>query len=244
METKEYLIQLAEKYETKDFCKEDPSQFLYWYSKEDMIDVEIASFIAAMLSFGNRKQFIPKIKYILELADKKSKSISSWILNSFPDFPSGKEKFYRFYSYDDLCTLFRELRVLIEKNGSLGNALKKNLADEKHPSLILSSFFPESKIVPKGKSSANKRIHMFLRWMVRRNSPVDIGIWDFILPSSLIIPLDTHVIQEAKKLKLIADNAGSSLITAKNLTEQAKKIWPDDPVKLDFALFGLGIDEK
>ena len=80
--------------------------------------------------------------------------------------------------------------------------------------------------------------------MVRQNSPVDLGLWNWILPEDLIIPLDTHVIQEAEKLRLIPENSPASMKTAQKITVQLKQIWPDDPCKGDFALFGLGVDEE
>ena len=84
---------------------------------------------------------------------------------------------------------------------------------------------------------------MYLRWMVRDNSPVDLGLWkDFIDKRTLIMPLDTHVIQESMKLKLL-DNKTSSMKTAMNLTEKMKEIFPDDPLKGDFALFGYGVNK-
>ena len=108
---------------------------------------------------------------------------------------------------------------------------------------IISEGFEKSSIVPKGKNCANKRVHMFLRWMVRQNSPVDLGLWKWFNSCDLIIPLDTHVLQEAAKLGLIPEKSTASLKTAKLITEKLKGIWADDPCKGDFALFGLGISE-
>lgn len=83
---------------------------------------------------------------------------------------------------------------------------------------------------------------MFLRWMVRNDSPVDLGIWnDFIDKRTLIIPLDTHVLQEAQKLGLIGSKTASMNVAIK-LTEKLKNVFPDDPLKGDFALFGYGVN--
>lgn len=247
-ETKEYLISLASKYEVSSFCKEDPSQFLYWYSKDKICDVECASFIASMLSFGSRTQFIPKIKSILELAEKENGCISRWILNGSKNFPSGQKKFYRFYSYDDMRIFFGEISSILEKEKSMGEYFRKKIeSDKKYENSlhqVIYETFPESKIVPKGKNSANKRIFMFLRWMVRQNSPVDLGIWDWYSQKNLLIPLDVHVMQESIKLGLIPEKATASFKTAKLLTEQLKEIWPEDPCRGDFALFGYGVGSK
>jgi uncharacterized protein (TIGR02757 family) len=95
-------------------------------------------------------------------------------------------------------------------------------------------------VIPKDCTSSCKRICMFLRWMVRDNSPVDLGLWtDIIDKRTLIMPLDTHVMQEANRLGLISTKT-TSMSTAIRLTEKLRETFPDDPLKGDFALFGLG----
>ena len=85
---------------------------------------------------------------------------------------------------------------------------------------------------------------MYLRWMVRRNSPVDLGLWNWYSPADLILPLDTHVIQESIRLGLIPEKSSATLKTARAVTNSLKEIWQDDPCKGDFALFGLGVDQN
>lgn len=268
------LCSLADRYEVSSFCDEDPSQFLRWYQpvagRGTVADVEVASFIAAMLAFGNRKQFIPKIRQILETSDRSLGSVTEWLkAGAFKkDFPSGPAKFYRFYSYDDMQIFFGELAGILKKAGSLGEFFRTKMEEGgdtggspvregserprsglkrggDFPLLyeIISQAFPESAIVPKGRTSANKRIHMFLRWMVRRNSPVDLGFWDWADPASLLIPLDVHVMQEAAKLGLIPEGATASRKTAELLTSALAEVFPGDPCRGDFALFGLGVDK-
>ena len=84
---------------------------------------------------------------------------------------------------------------------------------------------------------------MFLRWMVRTSSPVDLGLWTWYSPSDLLIPLDTHVLQESVKLGLIPEGSAGTSKTARKLTDMLKQVWPDDPARGDFALFGLGFDQ-
>ena len=221
-ELQDKLRTLADKYECPSFCDQDPSQFLQHYkSVPDALvaDTEAASFIAAMLAFGSRSQFIPKINEILQMADSFSGTISKWLAGGRfkKDFPHGDKKFYRFYSYDDMQIFFEELAGIIKKSGSMGEYFRKEWegagstptsSAPQTDSLpqIISSSFPKSRIVPKGKNSANKRIHMFLRWMVRQNSPVDLGIWSWYPQSELLIPLDVHVMQQAIELGLIPEN--------------------------------------
>ena len=83
---------------------------------------------------------------------------------------------------------------------------------------------------------------MFLRWMVRRNSPVDLGLWTWFNPADLLIPLDVHVMQQAVNLGLLPENSTASRKTAILLTKELSQVFPNDPCRADFALFGLGIN--
>ena len=157
-------------------------------------------------------------------------------------------KFYRFYSFEDMKVLFRTLAHILKGGALFGEFLRSEFESENPtrsaPERICSVFaraFSDCKIVPKGKSSANKRVHMYLRWMVRRGSPVDLGLWNWYSPADLIIPLDTHVMQEARKFGMLKEGCSAGFKTAQALTEELKKIWPGDPCKGDFALFGLGV---
>ena len=90
--------------------------------------------------------------------------------------------------------------------------------------------------------SAAKRLNMFLRWMVRKGSPVDIGIWsELINQRTLIMPLDTHVIQQAMQLGLLKSKS-ATMVAARRLTEELATFFPEDPLKADFALFGYGVN--
>lgn len=278
-------------------CAALPSQPLPLRPGATTADVECAAFIAAMLAFGNRKQFIPKIREILTTADTRSGTITTWLTAGASDFPRGSAKFYRFYSYDDMHCLFAELARILQQAPTLGNYFQKIYEGEVSPSLqpaapssatlssgvpestadctqptnsctkpaatpqrpaspeaslsqpplpldqLVSQAFPTAAIVPKGKNSANKRIHMFLRWMVRTNSPVDLGIWSWYPKSELLIPLDVHVMEEGINLGLLPPNAKASRKTAVELSEKLSQVFPGDPTRGDFALFGLGVDE-
>lgn len=267
----EKLKVLADKYENVDFIISDPSQFTRRYKKR--VDCEAASFVAAMLSFGSRKQFIPKIDFIFQTAGE---SFAEWILRGggWLKSPTGNDndKFYRFYSYNDMNDLFGELSEILREWKSLGECVKQKWFEAKdcyfeqsrsisnpnrqigggrgisqaggstvYLDTIIANLFPKSRIVSKGKNSANKRTNMFLRWMVRGNSPVDVGLWDWYCPANLLMPLDVHVMHESIKLGLLPKNAKADRKTAIALTQKMKEIWSDDPCKGDFALFGLGI---
>ena len=127
-----------------------------------------------------------------------------------------------------------------EKNSKATDKIEAIVAIE-----ALCVFFAERQvvgIVPKNTSSSCKRICMFLRWLVRNNSPIDLGIWhDFIDKRSLVIPLDTHVLQQANSLELL-NTTSTTMSVARRLTDVLLKIFPDDPLKGDFALFGYGVN--
>ena len=90
------------------------------------------------------------------------------------------------------------------------------------------------------KGGAMKRINMFLRWMVRK-SVVDAGIWNFMKPADLYIPLDVHVARQSRKMGLLTRKS-NDYQAVRELTERLKKLCPDDPVKYDFALFAFGVE--
>ena len=106
---------------------------------------------------------------------------------------------------------------------------------------VIANAFPQCRAVPQKSASANKRTNMFLRWMVRTNSPVDAGLWTWFSPADLLIPLDTHVLRQAKNFGLISERSAATEKTARELTDALKRIWPDDPCRGDFALFGTGV---
>lgn len=239
------LRQYAERYETKDFLPEDPSWFMH--QVEDDKNKETMAFIASCLSYGNRKQFMPKIQAISDMAEK---DVFKWIKEGYfkKDIPDNAGTcFYRLYTQHTIYTLLCALQDILMEYGSLGHFIKSNADDGLSAIKAITSYFASKgieTIIPKNTSSACKRVCMFLRWMVRDNSPVDLGLWSsFIDKRTLIIPLDTHVMQQANRLGLI-DNKTTSMQVAIKLTKRLSEIFQDDPLKGDFALFGYGINNK
>ena len=318
---KKLLRELADTYETREFSAGDPSRIVRQY--RSVRDIEVAAFITAMLSFGKREQFLQKAGMIFVLAGKHP---AQWIRSGAwqSDFPRGTRKFYRFFSYDDMCDLFAALQNILEKHPSFGAYVKKtyeaecaswhktleanaargiknaNRTESEHnvsaagiklascklnkknvdsgasgkngkavvcgtksvrrtigtaasaesfsPSSallhVIADAFPQCRAVPQKSASANKRTNMFLRWMVRTNSPVDAGLWTWFSPADLLIPLDTHVLRQAKNFGLISERSAATEKTARELTDVLKQIWPEDPCRGDFALFGAGVSEE
>ena len=234
------LRSLADQYETADFIAADPSQFMH--AVRGVENQETMAFVAASLSYGARLQFIPKIQYLLNASQH---DIYQWVLcrryeTSVPDVDTC---FYRLYTFHDYHLFLNALSELLQRYGSLGNFARQCGNDALSVIDAFCAFFAThgaSKVIPQDTSSACKRLCMFMRWLVRRNSPVDIGLWTFIDPATLIIPLDTHVLSQAVQLGLLT-KATATMKTAIRLTQSLREAFPNDPTKADFALFGYGV---
>lgn len=245
-EVKDFLISSAERHENESFLSDDPSQFMHKVKGEK--NREAVAFVAAGLSFGSRKQFLSKIAHIIEIAGG---DVDGWIRNGrFADsFPADSKKpFYRFFSEGTMSVFFSVYRDILNKYGSLGECLENEGVRDGYTAVVkivelFSHCVGEYSVVPKNPRSACKRVCMFLRWMVRNDSCVDIGLWSgFISKETLVIPLDTHVLSQAKKLGLINSKV-ASMSAAVKLTEKMKRVFPSDPLKADFALFGNGVTD-
>ena len=243
---KRNLRLLAAKYETADFMKEDPSQFMHRYTEP--LDVEITAFLAANLAFGRRSCILNCLEKICqEMGD----SPTEWLLSTRFEkiFSDSGKSFYRIYSHRNMRAMCETLRQLTVEYGSLGAYCRRcyengNCAKQLgRLAAVIADRFPDAckPLISNGKTSANKRLNLFLRWMVRRNSPVDTGLWDWYPAEKLLMPLDTHVVAVAKEFGLVEQNATPNLKLAIRLTDIMSKIFPGDPLKGDFALFGHGV---
>ncbi len=245
---KRRLRTLAQKYETPRFLIGDPSTFMHRYS--DTRDIEIVALIGAVLAFGRRDAILAHIEQILAAIGDESPA--EWILagNYRDAFPDCKKSFYRIFSFKNMRCLFYGLRTILLEHHSLGQCLERDYKNGKcqcqpgRLAAVLAEHFPTccSPLISQGKNSASKRLNLFLRWMVRTGSPVDLGLWTWYPPTELIMPLDIHVMQTAIRFKLLPATARPDLKTAILLTEIMKTIFPNDPLKGDFALFGYGVD--
>lgn len=185
------------------------------------------------------------------------------------------KSFYRVFTYANMRAMFDVLKEILTEEKTMGAYFKKryteacrlnetnadtrasavNKKDSAEPPLyeiIRAPFLNRGcgNLIPYTKNSACKRIQLFLRWMVRDNSPVDMGLWKWYDKSKLLLPLDVHVLEESVKFGLLKPAGGlaskkipsATIKMAIELTEQMKLVWPDDPVKGDYALFGLGVN--
>lgn len=246
------LLSLANKYEVPDFLNGDPSWFMHQVIGEQ--NQETIAFIASCLSYGSRNVFMPRIQYLLNCSRNEP---YEWIKSGKYklDIPNDDTCFYRLYTNAMMYDLFNALQTMYEMYGDLKNFIRCHTGhnDDNYQLEAIEAieaichYFQEQeavRIVPKNASSSCKRVCMFLRWMVRTDSPVDLGIWsDLIRLRSLIMPLDTHVIQQSLQLGLITSKT-TSMSVARKLTDKLLEIFPDDPLKADFALFGYGVNQK
>lgn len=245
----EELTRLAAKYETKEFLVGDPSWFMH--QVEGDTNRELLAFIASALSYGSRKQFLPKIQLILTAAEG---DIVSWLMNGDykATFPCNRECFYRLYTNEMMLQFLCALEVMVREYGSMRGYMEHVAGANSRLSALaavkaITQWFAEHEsrgVIPKDTTSSCKRVCMFLRWMVRSESPVDLGLWaDIIDRQTLIIPMDTHVLQQAQRLGLITSRT-TSMAAAMKLSQRLAEFFPDDPIKADFALFGYGVDEN
>lgn len=242
MITKEELDALVEKYETKDFIKDDPVQFPHRFTNEE--DTTIAAFIASCFAYGNRKVFIEKLN---ELFNMMGNHPYDYVIDFDPDVIKGFG--YRFSKSCDVTAFFEKLHNLYKSKSSIKQLFKENYNDDLPQMFqaVCDYFYSDANLtqgychlIPNPqKGGAMKRLCMFMRWLVRK-SPVDLELWNFIPKSQLVIPLDTHVARMSRKLGLLNRNS-NDFKAVKELTEHLKTFDPDDPVKYDFALFGWGI---
>ncbi|MBS1488263.1 MAG: TIGR02757 family protein [Bacteroidetes bacterium] len=245
-----FLDEKADQYNRPAFITDDPVSIPHRFNKKQ--DIEIAGLIAAVLAWGQRKTIINKASDFL---DRMDNSPHDFLLNHRPaDLKIFKGYKHRTFNETDALYFIEFLSHFYKQNETLENAFVAG-QDENveqalagfHNLFFSLDYFPErtrKHIATPQRKSACKRINMFLRWMVRNDGRgVDLGIWKTISASQLICPCDLHVERVARRLKLIKRKP-MDWLTAVELTKNLKKLNPHDPVKYDFALFGLGVFEN
>ncbi len=247
------LEQKVELYNTRDFIPNDPISIPHQFSKKQ--DIEIMGFVAAVLAWGQRITIINKCN---ELITRMDNAPYDFVLNHKENDLKKLLHFkHRTFNDTDLLYFVSFFHQFYHQHDSLEDAfVPEKKYKEENVRLALINFnktffgledFPtrtQKHISSPLKKSACKRLNMFLRWMVRKDKMgVDFGIWNKISPAQLVCPCDVHVDRVARRLGLITRLA-TDWETAIELTENLKQYDPKDPVKYDFALFGMGVEEK
>ena len=238
----------------------DPLKYLHQFKRS--VDQEVVGLITASLAYGRVERIFHSVETVLAIMGPNPFDY----LVSFQ--PSTDKKHFdrfvhRFNKGEDIACLIWFLKQIIEKHGSLGNLFRKisdngqksmketlTTFSEHVLSLNSSPFYDSEKLPEKAgvryffpspqKGSPCKRLNLFMRWMVREKDGLDLGLWDFIPPASLIIPLDTHIVRLARYLGLTRKKSPGWLM-AEEVTAHLKKMSPQDPLRYDFSLCRLGI---
>ncbi|MDR2835068.1 MAG: TIGR02757 family protein [Bacteroidales bacterium] len=245
IELKKFLDEKYYIYCTPDFIENDPISIPHLFSCKE--DIEISGFITATIAWGNRTMIINNATKFMNYLDN---SPFDFVLNhSENDLLKLKPLVHRTFNGDDFIFFIKSLKNIYLNYGGLEKIFSKNIQLKDNLINFYKIFFyiehlskTQRHIANVEKGSAAKRINMFLRWMVRNDCRgVDFGLWKNISPADLFIPLDVHCGRMARMLELLnrKQNDWKAVV---ELTENLKKFDENDPVKYDFALFGLGVN--
>ncbi|MEO1049840.1 MAG: TIGR02757 family protein [Bacteroidota bacterium] len=251
-ELKDFLDQKVDQYNRPGFIDNDPVSIPHLFSKKQ--DIEISGFFAAVLAWGQRVTIINKCKALFTLMDN---SPHQFILHhDESDLKRLVDFKHRTFNATDLLYFIAFFKWFYQQHDSLEEAftvkqngqvsIETSLINFHHLFFSLDDYPQRTRkhIATPERKSACKRLNMYLRWMVRDDQRgVDFGLWKRIKPANLICPCDLHVDRVARKLGLIKRER-TDWLTAVELTGNLSSFDPNDPVKYDFALFGLGIEEK
>lgn len=249
-ELKSFLDEKVYLYNNPRFIESDPIQVPHLFSNKE--DIEIAGFLAATIAWGNRKMIINNARKLMELMGSSPydfiMSFEEHQLERFSAFV------HRTFNATDCTCFIRSIRHIYNNHGGLEEAFEKHAEPDslqKSISEFKKTFFEtehasrtQKHISDPVSGSAAKRINMYLRWMVRNdNAGVDFGIWKSLSPSQLSCPLDVHSGNVARKLGLLKRKQNDAK-ALHELDSQLRLMDKNDPVKYDFALFGLGVFER
>lgn len=249
-ELKEFLDTKVEQYNNPSFIESDPIQVPHQFSLKE--DIEISAFLTATIAWGNRKMIIKNANRIMDIMGS---SPYDYIMHYNDNQVEKLNDFvHRTFNGIDLEFFVRAIKNIYKYHNGLESVFEKNAESNSLQSSIhhfKSLFFEiehpsrtKKHVSDPLKGSAAKRINMFLRWMVRNDKTgVDFGIWKTLSPSQLSCPLDVHSGNVARKLGLLKrkQNDAKALL---ELDTNLRKMDSIDPVKYDFALFGLGVFER
>ncbi len=247
---KEFLDEKAEFYENPSFLETDPLQIPHRFSKKE--DIEISGFLTATIAWGNRKSIINNATRIMLLMDNAP---HDFVLNHREIDLKKLEGFvHRTFNATDLAYFLQSLQNIYQNHNGLEAVFEKYQQKDSLQATIskFKELFFELPYLPRttkhvsnpNSGSAAKRINMFLRWMVRSNQKgVDFELWKNINPAKLSCPLDVHSGNVARKLNLLKRKQNDAKALSE-LDEKLRNLDANDPVKYDFALFGLGVFEK
>lgn len=249
---KDELDRLVLRYNTPQFINDDPLQFLWRFDEQR--DIETVAALVAANTWGRRDLIIRACNGLMELlGNKPADFIAKGLYNSIPD----EANIYRTFFGRDLKYFCRGLDAIFRQHGTLEALFAKESADTWKGIALFREAMRQAndaelaregfayhtgynKHVANPDTSACKRLHMMLRWLVR-NDGVDRGTWRQLSPKCLMIPMDTHVFHVARSMGLLSTKT-LGRVAVEELTRTLRHLDPTDPVKYDFALFGYGVE--
>ena len=252
-ELREYLDKYADLYNQPSFIELDPISIPHQYQR--LQDIEITGFWTAMLAWGQRKTIINKSNELFSYMDNAP---YDFVLHHQEQDRKALLKFkHRTFQPTDTLYFLEFLQNYYRENTSLETAFARHMRDTDETVEAALRGFHElffslpnapqrtrKHLATPARKSSCKRLNMFLRWMVRKDGRgVDFGLWNKIKPNQLLMPLDVHVDRVARRLGLLQRKA-TDWLAVLELTENLRAFKPNDPVKYDFALFGIGVLEK
>lgn len=243
---KDYLDSLVLKYNTPDFINDDPVQFPHRFTERH--DIEIVAFLAATIAWGKRTMIINSSNKMLNIMGN---SPYDYVMSGGFESLDPSMNIHRTFFCRDLVYFCKGFQYMYSKSDSLEEVFTLNGNTDTWRGI---QNFRESMEAANGNvksrqisdpccdvrktGSACKRLHLALRWLVRDDGIVDLGIWKNIRPSQLMIPLDVHVANTSRRLGL-TERKQNDLVTVEEITAKLRSFDPEDPVKYDFALFGV-----
>jgi uncharacterized protein (TIGR02757 family) len=245
-EVKDFLDEKVDLYNRPSFIEDDPISIPHLYTRKE--DIEISGFLTATIAWGNRKMILRNSARMMEILED---SPFEFIMDSSDcELDQAIRFVHRTFNMVDLAYFLKALRHIYKIKGGLEKIFETHkTSDSLQPAIheLNKIFFElphekrtERHVSDPYKGSAAKKINMFLRWMVRKdNKGVDFGIWESISPSILSCPLDVHSGNVARKLGLLSRKQNDAKAVAE-LDKVLRSFDSEDPVKYDFALFGLG----
>lgn len=249
----ELLFEMNKIVEVPSYIESDPVQFLHWYS--DKQDRLIAGFFAAIMAWGRRDIAIAKVSDLLERMGNKP----SHFIGNYPDMDTSvfQDFKHRTFKPDDIHVLCECFFRILQKYGDIeafwahvyliAQQQKRPLLGVFHEQFF--EIYPEAlsrskkHVANPEKGSSAKRLWLYLRWTVRQNSVVDLGIMNFMSPADLQLPLDVHVARWARAFGLLT-RPQNDVHAVAELTNTIKKYHPSDPAVFDYGLFGIGVLKK
>jgi uncharacterized protein (TIGR02757 family) len=250
-ELREFLEEKYSLYNRTDFITNDPISIPHKFSKKE--DIEIAAFLSASIAWGNRKSIITNAEKIIRILNYSPyEFVTNATEKEIKKAINDSNFNYRTFKPTDLLFFISSLKNIYCNYGGLEKVFISNNAGAMQSIIHFRKIFfsitheirSEKHVSNPENNSACKKLNMFLRWMIRKdNRGVDFGIWDILNPSQLICPLDVHTGNVARKLRLL-ERKQNDRKAAEELTDNLRHFDKDDPVKYDFALFGLGVFEK